>query len=96
MIGNPVRKCEGDGWWSGVHPICVKELFCENDPPVIANAIPNIQIGKQSSKYKVETEVEYQCDIGYSPTTTSNKIICLKDEGKWSKTDFTCRSILLN
>jgi len=27
LIGNKVRICEGDGWWSGNSPICVKEGY---------------------------------------------------------------------
>ncbi len=27
LIGTNVRNCEGDGWWSGNSPICIKEGF---------------------------------------------------------------------
>ncbi len=25
LIGNKIRICEGDGWWSGTSPLCIKE-----------------------------------------------------------------------
>ena len=59
--------------------------------PFIANAIPNVQINNQT-RYKGGTEIEYQCDIGYTNTThseSSNKIMCF-DNGKWSEINFKC------
>lgn len=94
LVGNRVRNCEGDGWWSGSSPVCQKETFCEL-PPSVLNAIPNVQVNNQS-KYKVGTEIEYQCDIGFTASFNqddqndfSNKIVCL-DDGKWSHIRFKC------
>lgn len=25
LVGNKIRICEGDGWWSGTSPVCTKE-----------------------------------------------------------------------
>ena len=25
LLGNKMRVCEGDGWWSGESPVCIKE-----------------------------------------------------------------------
>ncbi|CAF0889036.1 unnamed protein product [Brachionus calyciflorus] len=92
LVGEKTRICEGDGWWSGTSPICVKETFC--DPPKqILNAIPNIQI-KNESKFKSGTEVDYECDIGYTFNSEkeSTKIICM-DTGRWSDVKFKCSRI---
>jgi hypothetical protein len=94
LTGDKVRICEGDGWWSGSSPTCHKEIFCQQPPvDLLLNAIPNIQVNNQS-KYKVGTEVEYQCDIGFAPVydqESSNKIVCNKN-GEWSQTKFKCAS----
>ncbi len=63
--------------------------FCDS-PESILNAIPNVQVNNQS-KYKIGTEVEYQCDIGYTSIDRTNKIVCLED-GKWSSLNFKCIS----
>lgn len=74
----------------------VLKVFCENIP-TITNAFPNVQINNQS-KYKTGTEIEYQCDIGYTSSSNSdsyvavnNKVMC-QDDGKWSETKFQCTS----
>jgi hypothetical protein len=54
------------------------------------NAIPNVQINSES-KYKIGTEVEYQCDIGFTSSEGSNKVVCL-DTGKWSELKLKCSS----
>ncbi len=60
-------------------------------PPTIANTIPNIQINKESI-YRIGTEVEYQCDIGFiSINNQSNKIYC-EETKKWSELKFKCES----
>ena len=69
-----------------------KTVFCDF-PTNILNAIPNVQVSNQS-KYKIGTDVEYQCDIGYMPENeNSNKITCLTT-GKWSELKFKCSSNL--
>jgi hypothetical protein len=74
-------------------------VFCEY-PPMILNAIPNVQINNETS-YKTGTEIEYTCDIGYvdAASKTSNKIYC-SDEGKWTEIKIKCTSnykfILIN
>ncbi len=88
-MGNRIRVCEGDGWWSGTNPNCIKEVFCDN-PQMIANAMPNIQVNDES-RYKMGTEVEYQCDIGYNSNYDLNKSFCQSD-GKWSEIKFQCLS----
>ena len=66
------------------------KVFCDY-PTQILNAIPNVQVNNQS-KYKIDTEVEYQCDIGYvNVGEQSNKITCLTT-GKWSELKFKCSS----
>jgi len=68
------------------------KVFCDF-PTNILNAIPNVQVSNQS-KYKIGTDVEYQCDIGYMPENeNSNKITCLTT-GKWSELKFKCSSNL--
>lgn len=66
-------------------------MFCEY-PPTISNAIPNVQISNETS-YKTGTEVEYQCDVGYTYAASkmSNKIYC-QDNGKWSDMNLKCTS----
>jgi hypothetical protein len=54
------------------------------------NAIPNVQVNNES-KYKIGTEVEYQCDIGFTSTDKTNKIVCQED-AKWSELNFKCNS----
>jgi len=69
-------------------------VYCEY-PPVIMNAIPNVQINNETS-YKAGTEVEYQCDIGYTDSVnklSNSKIVCMEN-GKWSETNLKCLSML--
>ncbi len=68
----------------------MKDVFC-GEPPNIKNALPNVQISKDS-KYKIGTEVEYQCDIGFLKNDASNKIFCQEDQ-TWSKSRFSCNSM---
>jgi beta-2-glycoprotein 1 len=89
LIGDKVRTCEGDGWWSGQSPTCIKDIFCDTSPPLISNSIPNIQINM--AKYKFGTEVEYQCDVGYAALGKIKKSTCQED-GKWSEIDLVCSS----
>ena len=59
------------------------------------NAIPNVQINNETS-YKAGTEVEYQCDIGYTDSVnklSNSKIVCMEN-GKWSETNLKCLSML--
>jgi hypothetical protein len=65
------------------------QVFCDY-PPTLANAIPNVQINNDT-RYKIDTEVEYQCDIGYTNANDLNRIICLEN-GKWSELKFKCTS----
>lgn len=90
LIGPKTRRCEGDGWWSEAAPVCSKEVFC-GQPPTIINALPNVQINKDA-KYKIGTEVEYQCDIGFVKNDASNKVFCQEDQ-KWSDLRFSCSSM---
>ncbi len=66
--------------------------YCDN-LPTISNAIPNVQVNNQT-RYKAGTEIEYQCDIGYTNATQadSNKIVC-SDSGKWSEVSLKCTRI---
>ena len=57
---------------------------------MIANAMPNIQVNDYS-RYKMGTEVEYQCDIGYNSNFDLNKSVC-QSNGKWSDIKFQCIS----
>ncbi len=60
-------------------------------PPQIPNALPNIQINKDFN-YKVGTEVDYQCEIGFVNSGSGlNKIYC-EETQKWSETRFRCSS----
>jgi hypothetical protein len=90
LLGNNVRACEGDGWWSGESPVCIKEVFC-GPPPHKLNSLPNVQMSKEAS-YKIGTEVEYQCDIGYEPNGQIATIVCGKDQ-EWSYSQFQCNAI---
>ena len=89
LIGSKTRRCEGDGWWSEAAPNCVKEEFC-SEPPTIQHALPNVQINKDA-KYKIGTEVEYHCDIGFLKNDVSNKVFCQEGQ-KWSESRFSCSS----
>ena len=93
LIGNNVRICEGDSWWSGSSPVCVKEVFCDR-PPELTNALPNIQLTNEI-KFKSGTEVEYQCEVGYKSNGESNRIICQETDGQWSQLKLNCTSKFL-
>lgn len=59
--------------------------------------MPNIQINYDDKKpqYKMGTEVEYQCDIGYSNNYEMNKSTC-QSNGEWNEIKFQCTSIYLS
>lgn len=54
------------------------------------NAIVNVQMSKEST-YKIGTEVEYQCDIGYVANGETNKVYC-EETQNWSDSRFQCSS----
>lgn len=52
--------------------------------------MPNIQV-INGSRYRMGTEIEYQCDIGYNSNYDLNKSVCQND-GTWSDITFKCIS----
>ncbi len=70
------------------------KAYCESIPQ-IPNTIPNVQINTEL-KFKTGTEIEYQCDFGYSDSafteSNNNKVTCL-DNGKWSQASLKCNRI---
>ena len=73
-----------------MHLFLIIKVFCDY-PAGIQNAMPNVQANNES-KYKIGTEVEYQCDIGYTADMYySNKITC-SNTGKWSELKLKCSS----
>jgi len=60
-------------------------------PPKIPNSLPNIQI-IEDFKYKIGTEVEYRCEIGFvNLFSEANKVYCQENQN-WSETQFKCSS----
>lgn len=70
--------------------------FCEYIP-IISNAIPNVQLNKNQTRFKAGTEVEYTCDIGFISSSPNdvNKAVCL-DDAKWSDMNLRCVRVQCN
>lgn len=75
LIGDDTRTCTEDGVWSGVEPICERDVVDCGPPPTVANGVaiaPVTTVG--------ETAV-YRCNSGYQELG-GHRAVCLPD-GTW-------------
>lgn len=68
LIGQYVRECQNDQFWSGSEPQCI-QMVCPTPPP--------LQNGHFTGEYTVGSLLSYSCDVGYRLSTSPIRICSL-------------------